>query len=75
LVSSQAAIDNVIFFLSLDPGSKELLAVMRKDFDMRILHPLTRLAKNNTAGADVIRDRACYSSAPMVALPAPGPQR
>jgi hypothetical protein len=63
----------------LGPGGEELLAVMCKGFAMPILHLLTRLAKNNTAGADVIRDRACYSFAPRLAgwvdFPAPGPQR
>jgi len=54
-------------FLALGPGGEELLAVMRKGFDMRILRLLTRLAKNNTAGADVIRNRKCYSSAPRLA--------
>jgi len=66
-------------FLSSAAGGEELMAVMRKDFDMRILRLLTRLAKNNTAGADVIRHRACYSFAPGLAdgvdLQTPGPQR
>ena len=59
VASSQAAIDSVIVFpFLLGPGSEPPLAVVSEGFEVRIFDRLARFSKDNTAGADVIIDRA-----------------